>query len=240
MMSVHKKLMQARLELQKRDLKKSGNNKFAGYKYFELGDFLPAVQEIFAELGLCGVVSFGTEAACLCITDTDDGSELRIHSPMSSAALKGCHEVQNLGAVQTYLRRYLWVTAMEIVEHDALDSSEPLKPEAKFIPAKDAWSGPNMSSQRAQAPGAPAKKTVEGNGGQWNIKISDEHDGNGWAAAAKQGAEMALELAQTADDVLQIFKTNRTIFEQLKDADAGMHADLMDKFKEAKSKFQGE
>jgi hypothetical protein len=43
---------------------------------------------------------------------------------MGSAALKGCHEVQNIGAVETYQRRYLWVTAMEIVEHDALDSSE--------------------------------------------------------------------------------------------------------------------
>jgi hypothetical protein len=47
---------------------------------------------------------------------------------MGSAALKGCHEVQNIGAVETYQRRYLWVAALEIVEHDALDSSEPLKP----------------------------------------------------------------------------------------------------------------
>ena len=46
-----------------------------------------------------------------------------ITSPMGSAALKGCHEVQNIGAVETYQRRYLWVTAMEIVEHDALDAS---------------------------------------------------------------------------------------------------------------------
>jgi hypothetical protein len=42
---------------------------------------------------------------------------------MSEAALKGCHPVQNLGAVQTYIRRYLWVAALEIVEHDAVDSS---------------------------------------------------------------------------------------------------------------------
>jgi len=53
----------------------------------------------------------------------EDNSKIEITSPMSSAALKGCHEVQNLGAVQTYIRRYLWVTAMEIVEHDAIDSS---------------------------------------------------------------------------------------------------------------------
>lgn len=120
---VHKKLMQARLNLQSTKLNKSGHNKFAGYKYFELGDFLPAIQSIFAELGLCGVISYGKEEAWLTITDTCDGSSLAICSPMSTAALKGCHEVQNLGAVQTYIRRYLWVTAMEIVEHDALDAT---------------------------------------------------------------------------------------------------------------------
>jgi len=49
---------------------------------------------------------------------------------MADANLKGCHPIQNLGAVETYTRRYLWVTAMEIVEHDALDSSEPVR-EAK-------------------------------------------------------------------------------------------------------------
>jgi hypothetical protein len=45
---------------------------------------------------------------------------------MADAQLKGCHPIQNLGAVETYTRRYLWVTAMEIVEHDALDSSQPV------------------------------------------------------------------------------------------------------------------
>ena len=122
-MSVHKKLMQARLKLQATKLNKSGHNKFAGYFYFELGDFLPAIQDIFAELGLCGIISYQTDMAYLTITDMEDGSEVIISSPMSTAALKGCHEVQNLGAVQTYIRRYLWVTAMEIVEHDALDAT---------------------------------------------------------------------------------------------------------------------
>jgi len=32
-----------------------------------------------------------------------------------------------LGAVETYTRRYLYVSALEICEHDALDSSAPLK-----------------------------------------------------------------------------------------------------------------
>jgi len=122
-MSVYKKLMQARHALQNTKLNKSGHNKFAGYNYFELGDFLPTVQNIFNDIGLCGIVSFSADIATLTITDTEDGSQIVINSPMGSDAIKGCHEVQNIGAVETYQRRYLWVTAMEIVEHDALDAT---------------------------------------------------------------------------------------------------------------------
>ena len=132
-MGVHKKLMEARLLLQHAPLKKSGHNKFAGYSYFELGDFLPTINSIFYKTGLCGVVSFGKELASLTITDTEDGSEIVLTSPMAEANLKGCHPIQNLGAVETYTRRYLWVSAMEIVEHDALDSSAPLKEDKVVI-----------------------------------------------------------------------------------------------------------
>ena len=128
-MGVHKKLMAARMSLQEAPLKKSGHNKFAGYSYFELGDFIPTITEIFYNIGLCGVVSFDKDLATLCITDTDDGSQIVLTSPMADANLKGCHPIQNLGAVETYTRRYLWVSAMEIVEHDALDSSPPVKEE---------------------------------------------------------------------------------------------------------------
>ena len=122
--------MQARLKLQTTDLKKSGHNKFAGYKYFELGDFLPTIQEISNEVGICGTVTFYTDIAILTITDMDDATQfIEFKCPMSSAALKGCHDVQNLGAVQTYLRRYLWTNAFEIVEHDAIDAAKPIEPE---------------------------------------------------------------------------------------------------------------
>ena len=121
-MSVFKKLQEARLKLQSTKLTKSGHNKFAGYQYFELGDFLPTVQTIFNEVGLCGVISFDKEIATLAIQEIDGDGVIKITSPMADANLKGCHPIQNLGAVETYTRRYLWVTAMEIVEHDALDA----------------------------------------------------------------------------------------------------------------------
>ena len=126
-MSVHKKLMQARIQLQGTKLSKSGKNKFAGYSYFELADFLPTIQDIFNQIGLCGYVSFGKDLATLTITDVDGGGEIVITSPMAEANLKGTHPIQNLGAVETYNRRHLWMAAMEIVEHDILDASKPLE-----------------------------------------------------------------------------------------------------------------
>jgi hypothetical protein len=127
-MNVYQKLNVARKKFHSIELKKSGHNKFAGYKYFELGDFIIPALEIFKEVGLTGIISFGKETADLRIVNNEKPEEvIVIESPMSSAALKGCHEVQNLGAVQTYLRRYLWVAALEIVEHDALDSSKPVE-----------------------------------------------------------------------------------------------------------------
>jgi hypothetical protein len=123
-MNVYQKLNEARTQFHKAPLKKSGHNKFANYYYFELGDFIIPAMEIFERVGLTSIISFGKEEASMTIVNTDKPEErIVITSPMSSAALKGCHEVQNLGAVQTYLRRYLWVAALEIVEHDALDAT---------------------------------------------------------------------------------------------------------------------
>lgn len=119
---VFARLIAAREEFQRLPMKKSGHNKFAGYTYFELGDFLPAVQYVFNKWGLVDVISFTQDMATMTIYDVIDGSSVVFTSPMADAQLKGCHPIQNLGAVETYQRRYLYVTAMAVVEHDALES----------------------------------------------------------------------------------------------------------------------
>jgi hypothetical protein len=133
-MNVYQKLNAARDEFHQAKLKKSGHNKFANYYYFELGDFVIPALEIFKLQGLTSIISFGKDEAKMTIVNTDKPEEtIVITSPMSSAALKGCHEVQNLGAVQTYLRRYLWVAALEIVEHDALDATTGKKGDGPIV-----------------------------------------------------------------------------------------------------------
>lgn len=139
-MNVYQKLNEARDKFHQSELKKSGHNKFAGYSYFELGDFVVPALRIFKEVGLTSIITFGKEEAQMLIVNTDKPDEvITITTPMSEAALKGCHPVQNLGAVETYLRRYLWVAAMEIVEHDPIDATtnnqtpEPAKPQKKIV-----------------------------------------------------------------------------------------------------------
>lgn len=131
-MNVYEKLNKAKLALQSAGLKKTGKNDFAKYSYFELGDFLPSIIGLESELGFHCQICFSDEAQ-LIITDTEKPTDqIMFTSPMSSASLKGMHDVQNLGAVQTYLRRYLYVNAFEIVEQDAIDKGhEPPKTATK-------------------------------------------------------------------------------------------------------------
>jgi hypothetical protein len=233
-MSVYRKLQEARVRLQNTALKKSGKNKFAGYEYFELGDFLPAIQNICEEHGLCGVISYTHEEATLRIYDVDDPiSNITFASPMSSASLKGCHDVQNLGAVQTYLRRYLWTNAFEIVEHDALDmANDPVateKEKAKPAPAP--------------APKEPAKKEVmsgaAGEDFRMRVTYAPEGDPFEWLDLVSEAAHLALTLAKSEEDIMAIFRTNKVVFDKAKEVDKGAFELIMAQFTEAKNKFKG-
>lgn len=233
-MSVHKKLMQARVKLQGMPLKKSGQNKFAGFSYFELGDFLPAIQTIFNEVGLCGVVSYATDYASLKIFDVDKPSDpIVVTSPMAELVLKGTHPIQNMGAIQTYQRRYLWMTAMEIVEHDELDATvggQTAEPAPK--PAKPA---------KAAEPVKPPKQS-EGKPGGWQLKIglNEDGDADSWVAALLDMTTVTLEMAGNAADVREIFKVNRAIYDNLKQVSDESYTQVMGMFRDAKNRFAEE
>lgn len=123
-MNVYEKLSKARAGFQIANIKKSGHNKFAGYTYYELSDILPAVNQLAMELKFTCIVSFTKEIATLDFIDCEKTEDkITFTSPMSEANLKGCHPVQNMGAVETYIKRYLYQNCLEIVEADALDAT---------------------------------------------------------------------------------------------------------------------
>ncbi len=120
--NVYEKLNEARLMFQGLGVKQNGKNDYAGYTYFELGDILPAVNKICADIKAACIVTFSKDTALLEFIDAENPeARIRFESPMASASLKGCHNVQNLGAVQTYLKRYLYQNCFEIAESDGLD-----------------------------------------------------------------------------------------------------------------------
>ncbi len=120
---VYSKLQKARVLLQELPLKKSGFNSFAGFKYFELADFLPSINNIFDDLGLCSVFSISDDVATLRIFDSEFGGVVYFRSPIAEAGAGKAPPIQALGSMHTYLRRYLFLNALEITEHDAVDAT---------------------------------------------------------------------------------------------------------------------
>lgn len=244
---IHNKLMVSRIRLQGTKLQKTGQNKFAGYSYFELGDFLPAIQTIMAEVGICGVVSYTNEYAILTLTDIDDGTQIVITSPMSKAELKGAHPIQNLGAVETYQRRYLWMTAMEIVEHDALDSSKPVdkvqaapKEDDEEVAARLSVAEPPKKPRFtpvARVKGDVLPQPYVETSPEWTITVHAE-DPEAHNELLIAATKLKLTFAKSEDDVTEMFKVNRPLYGAAKLDSPETYDKLMDMFKEAKKTFK--
>jgi len=234
-MKVYAKLIKARNMLRKLELKKSGHNKFAGYQYFELGDFLPYVQSIFEHVGLCDIISFTEDVATMTVYDVEDGSSVVFTSPMGSAQLKGCHVVQNIGAVETYQRRYLYVSALAISEHDALDSTtgniEPVAPIK-----------PTVLPKVKEIQPVETNKLIEGDRGEFQIRVSPvpEGDATEWLDMVKTASHLLLDVCTSDADVMTIFKKNKVLFDTVKATDPSFFKEMMGKFTQTKANFAKE
>lgn len=135
--TVYTKLAKARKAFKNSNVKKSGENKFQGYKYFELSDILNAVTDINESIGLATVETVTAEKATLTVVNATKPEEMIVFEvPMSTAELKGCHPVQQLGAAITYIRRYLYQNAYSVSEPDQLDSGKQEMRERNPAPQK--------------------------------------------------------------------------------------------------------
>ena len=130
--SVMKKLQKSRVDWQSKPRKKSGFNKFQNFKYFVLKDILPTVNEIFNKNGLYSQYNLTKDYAELIITDNSTGDYLIYKIPVQKLDNP---TMQNIGAINTYSKRYLYMNALEIEEdEDELDSQDldkPVKKESK-------------------------------------------------------------------------------------------------------------
>ena len=128
--NVRQKLAQARLAFLNENVKKSGKNYSLEFKYFELEDIVPSAIRIFAELGLVTTTNFDGEKAVMTVYNTDSVDEpgIEFSTPyreagqiISNKGKEVTNPMQALGSSITYLRRYLWMMALDIVEQDDID-----------------------------------------------------------------------------------------------------------------------
>lgn len=219
-MKVFKKLQEARVRLLKTELKKSGKNKFAGFEYFELGDFIPAVTNIFNEIGLCGVVHFQSDIAVLTIYDSDseNGECIDFRSPLVYAENAKGQAIQSLGSTHTYMRRYLWLMAMEITEHDSVDAA----PQESFKQPK---------IEQAKAKPDVAENTMP--------------EGNDFSKPENRALFVEKLIAEGVDcdsksKLMSSWKSNQKDIDILKKLDPDAYAKLHSAFAELKQNFSEE
>ena len=147
-MNLFEKIQEIRVRLQEEPIKMTGKNTYAGYDYFELDDFLKPLNRLMQEYKMVAIPSFAQDVATLTAINCEKPDEVFIiTSPMGSAQLKGCHEVQNIGAVETYQRRYLYQAMFDISESDALNKTHGKEDNAKTTAKSPAKPFPEVSKE---------------------------------------------------------------------------------------------
>ena len=132
-MNVCQKLAKARKMFLSSDAKKTGKNMHLAFKYFELDDIVPIVTNIFEEIGLISIVNFTPDTATMSIVNTDNCEQQIVFTApfnqitpiVSNSGKQATNEMQALGSSITYMRRYLYMIALDICEPDSIDAGVP-------------------------------------------------------------------------------------------------------------------
>jgi hypothetical protein len=122
-MNIYGKLIEARKQFLAAGVKKTGKNLYAEYKYFTLDDIIPVKTRIFEDLGLVDVISFTETGAILTLINVSNPEEqILFMSPTDKDESLIKNPIQKLGAVETYVRRYLYMLVLDIVESDGIEA----------------------------------------------------------------------------------------------------------------------
>ena len=152
-MNVYAKLLEARKRFLETGIKKTGVNRYAEYKYFTLDEIIPVKQAIFKDLGLADVISFHEYTACLTIFNVDNPSEAIVFSSQlapDESLIK--NPIQKVGAIQTYVRRYLYLLALDIIESDGIEETtgKPIDEDNKPVETVKKSNRPATAEEREE------------------------------------------------------------------------------------------
>ena len=146
-LNIYGKLAVARTMFLTNGAKKTGTNTYAEFKYFTLEDIIPVKQAIFNEVGLVDLITFENDRATLALINIDSPEEyIEFMSPLREDESLIKNPIQKLGAIETYIRRYLYLLMLDIVEADAIDE----------LAGKE--DKPTKAPKKATKPATPAER----------------------------------------------------------------------------------
>ena len=156
--NVYQKLISAREQFLNADVQKTGKNMHLSFKYFELDDIVPPAIRIFSAIGLVPVVNFTADTGTMTIINTDNPDDTvsfvapfnQIAPVMSNTGKQATNEMQALGSSITYMRRYLYMMALDICESDTIDANAGKPVTANTTPAPAAPKAPATPQQRQE------------------------------------------------------------------------------------------
>jgi hypothetical protein len=126
-MNLNESIIKIRVDLQNATIKKSGKNKHAGFSYFELSDFLPKLNELMKENGVNDIIQITHELASITLVKGEERETYSIPfalfpTPLTNAGKPMMQDIQYLGALNTYYKRYLYLNAFGITDGEVIDS----------------------------------------------------------------------------------------------------------------------
>lgn len=171
--NIYQKLSEAREKIHNVNLNKTGKNKHLNFEYYTLDDILPMITRIENELQFNSQFSFLPEQNIytLTITNNENISENIVFSfPNALYGLTGAkgtnpepENIQNKGAINTYIRRYLLLIAYNISEPDSIDDTN------NTINNTTSKHNNNTNKLICKACNAPIKQVTLTNGKKLNI-----------------------------------------------------------------------
>lgn len=121
--NIYTKLQKLRKDFHSVELRKTGENKYAGFKYLELHDFLPLTVELLEKYNMTTIMTTNNEGASLLLVNCDKPEEtITFFIPDAECKLKGCTDIQSLGGKVSYQKRYLYLQLTDACVPDLLDS----------------------------------------------------------------------------------------------------------------------
>ena len=145
-LNLNESIIKIRVELQNSKIKKSGKNKYAGFEYYELSDFLPKLNELMQKEKVNDLFTIENDEVKLTLIKGEEKQEYKMpfrifETPLTKDGKQSMQDIQYLGALNTYYKRYLYLNAFGITDGEVIDTMnfEEIQSKKKVVKTEEKY-----------------------------------------------------------------------------------------------------